>query len=132
MSVVQARLGAFCNFHCRTYVPSDPLLTVPLAMSHGRTNFDQRIAGGVDLAIDFATLGEYGLVPYTAAGSCRERTDRRSRPSRRPGWEALATIRRGACGTWPKAAKQQSGIEWRFPASMSRADFRSAIERYAT
>jgi hypothetical protein len=100
-------------------------------MSHGRTNFDQRIASGVDLAIDFATLGEYGLVPYTAAGSSREWPDRRSRPSRRPGWEALATIRRGACGTWPKAARQPS-IEWRFPAGASRADFRSAIERYAT
>ena len=101
-------------------------------MSHGRINFDQRVASGVDLAIDFATLGEFGLVPYTAAGSCREPTDRRSRPSRRPGWEALATIRRGACGTWPKATRQQPRIEWRFPADTRRADFRSAVERYAT
>jgi hypothetical protein len=101
-------------------------------MSHGRTNFDQRIASGVDLAIDFATLGEYGLVPYTAAGSCRERPDRRSRPNRRPGWEALATIRRGACGTSPKAAAKQPSIEWRFPAGTRRADFRSVVERYAT
>jgi hypothetical protein len=100
-------------------------------MSHGRTNFDQRIVSGVDLAIDFATLGEYGLVPLTAAGSCREPTDRRSRP-RRPGWEALATVRRGACGTSPNAPREP-GIEWRFPAPASRrADFRSAIERYAT
>ena len=100
-------------------------------MSHGRTNFDQRIVSGVDLAIDFATLGEYGLVPLTAAGSCREPTDRRSRPSRRPGWEALATIRRGACGTSPKPPREP-GIEWRFPGNASRrADFRSAVERYA-
>jgi hypothetical protein len=101
-------------------------------MSHGRTNFDQRIVSGVDLAIDFATLGEYGLVPLTAAGSCREPTDRRSRPSRRPGWEALATIRRGACGTSPKPPREPS-VEWRFPGNASRrADFRSAVERYAT
>ena len=101
-------------------------------MFHGRPNFDQRIVSGVDLAIDFATLGEYGLMPYTAGGSCRERPERRPRPSRRPGWEALATIRRGACGTSPKAPREPR-IEWLFPRNASRrADFRSAVERYAT
>ena len=110
-------------------------------MFHGRTNLDQRVLSGVDLAIDFATLGEYGLVPYTAAVSCREPTDRRSRPSRRPGWEALATNRRGACGTsrsFDFAAPQLGAAgprpaagEWGFPTRARRADFRSAVERYA-
>jgi hypothetical protein len=110
-------------------------------MSHGRSNFDQRMLSGVDLVIDFATLGEYGLVPFTAAGSCREPTDRRSRPSRRPGWEALATIRRGACGiavTSADASRTRAGrpaqpsADWRFPAAgVRRVDFRAAIERYA-
>jgi hypothetical protein len=107
------------------------------AMFHGRTELDQRITSGVDLAIDFATLGEYGLVPLTAAGSCREPTGRRSRPSRRRGWEGLATIRRGACGTSAsreaRASLQDRAIEWGFPrGSARRADFRSAVARYAT
>jgi hypothetical protein len=34
----------------------------------------QRLLGAVDLAIDFATLGEYGLEPLPADGPCRERT----------------------------------------------------------
>ena len=97
-------------------------------MFHGRTELDQRITSGVDLAIDFATLGEYGLVPLTAAGSCREPTARRPRPSRRRGWEGLATVRRGACGT---SRPDRAGIEWRFPRGPGRADVRSAVERYA-
>ena len=98
-------------------------------MFHGRNDFDQRIASGVDLMIDFATLGEYGLEPYGADGSCRERAGRRSRPSRRPGWEALATIRRGACGA---SQTRDALIDWRSPGASRRADFRAAVERYAT
>ena len=101
-------------------------------MFHGRNELEQRVVDGVDLVIDFATLGEYGLEPTRAEGSARQRTDRRPRPDRRPGWEALATIRRGACGTSPKSPREP-GIEWRFPGNASRrADFRSAVERYAT
>ncbi|MGH2926431.1 MAG: hypothetical protein ACRDK1_10730 [Solirubrobacterales bacterium] len=78
--------------------------------------------------IDFATLGEYGLEP-SADGSCRERADRRPRPSRRPGWEASATTRRGACAP---ARPREAPMEWGFPGDRSRrADFRSAVERYA-
>jgi hypothetical protein len=55
-----------------------------------------RLLSAVDLAIDFATLGEYGLEPQTADGPCRERSDHRS------DWEALrrpsaARARRGEC-----------------------------------
>jgi hypothetical protein len=52
----------------------------------------QRVLGAVDLAIDFATLGEYGLEPLPADGPCRER------PGRKTGWEALTAARsRGRC-----------------------------------
>jgi hypothetical protein len=57
----------------------------------------QRILGAIDLAIDFATLGEYGLEPLPARagghadGPCRER------PGQPTGWEAFAKARRGGC-----------------------------------
>ena len=72
----------------------------------------QRILGAIDLAIDFATLGEYGLEPLPARGAgtladglCRERPGpARRKPSRAAveapystGWEAFATARRGEC-----------------------------------
>jgi len=49
-----------------------------------------RLAGILDLAIDFATLGEYGLEPIAVAGGCE-------RDGLRTAWEALATPRRGDC-----------------------------------
>jgi hypothetical protein len=71
-------------------------------MTHGRQSFGQQFLSGVDLLIDFATLGEYGLEPLPAGGSHRERARRRL-AGRRPGWEALARTRRGACGASPAA-----------------------------
>jgi len=99
-----------CKIACRTYVLSEP----EPRLAHVRTRnhikasapaparlrlagTGQRILGAIDLAIDFATLGEYGLEPLpaptaTAAdGTCRER------PGLRTGWEAFATGRRGDC-----------------------------------
>jgi hypothetical protein len=104
-------------------------------MSHGRNDLGQQVISGVDLMIDLATLGEYGLESRPAVGSCRERPDRRPRPSRRPGWEALATARRGACATpTPREAstpRDTTTFDWRFPGGTRRADFRSAVARYA-
>jgi hypothetical protein len=97
-------------------------------MSHGRNDLGQQVVSGVDLMIDFVTLGEYGLEPRPADGPCRERPGRRSRPDRRHGWEALATARRGACAT----AAQSEGMQWRFPRASSRANFRVVLDRYAT
>jgi hypothetical protein len=58
-----------------------------------RTSIGLRVLDAVDLAIDFATLGEYGLEPVHADEPCRER------PGHTAGWEALSTARsRGACG----------------------------------
>jgi hypothetical protein len=96
-------------------------------MTHRRNDFGQQVISGVDLAIDFATLGEYGLVPRSADGSCRDRTGRRAKPNRRPGWEAPATTRRGACAP----DRTQEPLQWRFPRASSRANFRAALARYA-
>ena len=57
----------------------------------------QRLLGAVDLAIDFATLGEYGLEPLPANAGRRADGTCRERPGHTPGWEALAKARRGGC-----------------------------------
>jgi hypothetical protein len=84
-------------------------------MFHGRKGIGQKLLGGVDLAIDLATLGSYGLEPLPADGPCRELSDRRP-THRRSGREALPTARRGACGHGVSAP----------------VDFRGAIARYAS
>ena len=99
-------------------------------MSHGRNDLGQRtVISGVDLAIDFATLGEYGLVPASADGSCRERADRRPRINRRPGWEALASdpprrlwerSRRAAVGGEPTGASPAPPPRERISARRAR------------
>jgi hypothetical protein len=50
-----------------------------------------RLAGGIDLMIDFATLGEYGLEPVPAFHAGCEG------PGLQTGWEALAPARRRGC-----------------------------------
>ena len=62
-------------------------------MRNERNCVGQRVLGAIDLAIDFATLGEYGLEPLgvTADGP------RRERPGQSTGWEAFAKARRGDC-----------------------------------
>jgi hypothetical protein len=59
-------------------------------MFERRDKFAGRVAGAIDLLVDFATLGEYGLEPLPADGRCGQ-------DGRRAGWEALATSRRGSC-----------------------------------
>ena len=104
-------------------------------MFHGRNELEQRVVDGVDLVIDFATLGEYGLELTSAEGPARQRTDRHPRPDRRPGWEAPARAPRSACGTKRETADRPTPgdrPEWRFPGSRpSRANFRAAVDRYA-
>ena len=53
------------------------------AMSTKLSSMSHRLLSAVDLAIDLATLGEYGLEPQTADGPCRERS------GHTPDWEAL-------------------------------------------
>jgi hypothetical protein len=61
-----------------------------------RQALGHRLLGAVDLAIDFATLGEYGLEPIPAVGP-RERPGGATSCDRAAGWEAFASARRGAC-----------------------------------
>ena len=58
----------------------------------------QRVLSAIDLAIDFATLGEYGLeqLPSRTVGSLAD-GPRRERPGQSTGWEAFAKARRGDC-----------------------------------
>ena len=60
----------------------------------------RRVLCAVDLAIDFATLGEYGLEPLPADGPCRERSGPRT------GWEGFATARRGGCPKRPAGPRR--------------------------
>ena len=84
-------------------------------MFHGHERgIGQKLLGAVDLTIDLATLGSYGLDPIPADGPCREQGQRR-KTHRLSAWEALPTARRGACG-----------------ASSAPADLRGAIARYSS
>ena len=83
-------------------------------MFHGQADgIGQRLLGGVDLVIDLATLGSYGLEPIPADGPCREHGQRRP-TLRRSAWEELPAARRGACG-----------------AASAPVDFRGAVARYS-
>lgn len=64
-------------------------------MSKTKEQLMNRAAGAVDLLIDFATLGEYGLEPVGApgAGACEGAAQDFSWD----GWEALGRARRGGC-----------------------------------
>ncbi len=64
-------------------------------MSKLREQLTDRAAGAVDLLIDFATLGEYGLEPVAAssAGACEGAAAARAAD----GWEAFGRARRGGC-----------------------------------
>jgi hypothetical protein len=91
-----------CKIRCRTRVPSEAVrsfaaVLAPKAKSPRRARrmpLVERLMGGVDLLIDFATLGEYGLEPLPAEGSLCEAS------GHMPGWEAPLALgtRRGSCG----------------------------------
>jgi hypothetical protein len=55
------------------------------------TGLMNRLLGGIDLVIDLATLGEFGLEQVPADGHGCEMTGRAA------GWEALAPARRPGC-----------------------------------
>ena len=86
------------------FCPS-PFLACAHVNLRNQQSIAQRLLGAVDLAIDFATLGEYGLEPLPADGPCRERT---GHPRREPScaavaapcmtpWEALTAARPRGC-----------------------------------
>jgi hypothetical protein len=68
---------------------------------HGQNSLSQRVLGAVDLAIDFATLGEYGLETWPEETGCRRRS---GHPA---GWEAPATPRQRGCSARTAAARRR-------------------------
>ena len=66
-----------------------------------RGSLFERVASGVDLMIDLATLGEYGLEPLPAEGPLCEAS------GHAPGWEAPSALgtRRGSCGRIDRAVR---------------------------
>jgi hypothetical protein len=73
------------------------------AMSPITKRLVARLMDGLDLLIDFATLGEYGLEELPADGSGREKTGGAGIASLTPrggaspiGWEVLAPARRSS------------------------------------
>jgi hypothetical protein len=54
-------------------------------MFDSKMTFAERLTDAVDLLIDFATLGEYGLEPVTRpAPSCESRSRTRAPEARKP------------------------------------------------
>ena len=92
-----SRQARNCNFRCRGERTSAPIPTLA-AMFDRRQALGRRLVNAADLAIDFATLGEYGLEPIPADGP-RERPGHAPTSRRATGWEAFASARRGACRT---------------------------------
>lgn len=90
-----------CKITCRTYVlsESEPSLAQVITSNNNGGSLGQRFLGAVDLAIDFATLGEYGLETPPADAGARADEPCRERSGRRTGWEALARARRGDCAS---------------------------------
>jgi hypothetical protein len=72
-------------------------------MFERRDDIAGRVAGAIDLLVDFATLGEYGLEPLPADGRCEL-------DGQRAGWEALATSRRGSCGEPTRAHSRRARV----------------------
>ena len=64
-------------------------------MFESKTPIRTRLMDTLDLVVDFATLGEYGLEPLDGpeAACAGERCEL---DGRRAGWEAIATPRRGS------------------------------------
>ncbi len=76
-----------CNADCRISLPSEPPSILYELMFDSKTKITGRLTDAVDLLIDFATLGEYGLEPVgRTSPSCETR--------RRTGAPAHSSLRR--------------------------------------
>lgn len=88
--------GLFCKKRCSPALPSEGLRTVEPMFDTTKTPRTHQVADAIDLAIDFATLGEYGLEPTArpATRSCEGRTrtpQRRSTGAWRAAVDRFAT-----------------------------------------
>jgi hypothetical protein len=96
-----ARTGTECKIDCRTHVLSCAARTFA-SMSPLSTRLRAGLYDALDLVIEFATLGEYGLEELPEDGPGCEGSGRthgvpaRSRDSWHGGWEALAPARRSS------------------------------------
>jgi len=89
-------------------------------MFDSKTKIRNRLVDTLDLVVDFATLGEYGLEPLDAADeACAG--GRCDHDGRKAAWEALATPRRGShyTPTLPSAQARVRGWLAR-PAATTR------------
>lgn len=69
----------------------------------------QRVLGAVDLAIDFATLGEYGLEPITAdPDHAAAQPPRRTRKRRRALQPTVSGARARGCGASAPRSRRRS------------------------
>jgi hypothetical protein len=73
-----------CKKRCSSALPSEDPRTVEPMFDTTKTSFTHQVTDAIDLAIDFATLGEYGLEPATRpTRSCEGRA--RTRQARSTG-----------------------------------------------
>jgi hypothetical protein len=84
-------------------------------MFERRQRLAGRVAGAVDLLVDLATLGEYGLEPLPSEREARGfavveagEDGRCELDGQRAGWEALATSRRGSCRDVTRGRSQRA------------------------
>jgi hypothetical protein len=113
MMRMQDRLQNMCSVLARPYGRT--------VMSPNSSRLVHRIMGGLDLLIDFATLGEYGLQELPADGPGCEGIGRRRVAPTKPegavptGWEALAPARRGSLRAHPRLRRRDR----RTPATLA-------------
>ena len=110
-SLVHAVFTPACKGSCTRCrsVRGRPYLYEPMFDS-SHNSFAERLANAVDLVVDFATLGEYGLEPLPADGRCEL-------DGLRAGWEAAATSRRGSC----RARRRRANRAGRFSLTLAFA-----------
>jgi hypothetical protein len=89
--------------HTGGYVRGNPQYAEP--MFDTRENLRNRLMDAIDLVVDIATLGEYGIEPLEAVdapcagGRCEQ-------DGRKTAWEALVTPRRGSrCEAAPRTTR---------------------------
>jgi hypothetical protein len=86
--MVKPFAGVACKKRCSLGLPSEGLRTVEPMFETTKTSFSHQVADAVDLAIDFATLGEYGLEPVDRASRPCEGRQRPCRPRSTGAWAA--------------------------------------------
>lgn len=78
-----------CKKICNLVVPSGGPRTVEPMFDTKKTSFPHHVADAIDLAIDFATLGEYGLEPVESpARACESRCRNASRVRSTGAWSS--------------------------------------------